>query len=50
MTNKFYVISKKADYTLTRLKTKSFAEEIIVKSNENILKDYLYVEQRRIIA
>ena len=44
------LVEDKKEYKVTRIGSKNFANEIIIKSNENILKDYLYVETRRIIA
>lgn len=44
------LIDKNRDYKLTRLNSKNFAQEIITESQKNILKDYIYVETRRIIA
>ena len=44
------LVEDKKNYKVTRIGSRNFAEEIIIKSSENILKDYIYVETRRIIA
>ena len=37
-------------YSVTRLERRNFVEEIISKTTSNVVKDYIYVESRRIIA
>ena len=37
-------------YTITRIGKKKFSQEIISKTSKNILKNYIYIEAKRIIA
>lgn len=48
--NLHLVLKTEKNYTITRLGNESFTDEIISKTNENILKDYVYIKTRRIIA
>ncbi len=50
MIQNLQLVDKKNNYKITRIKRNTFAQEIISKSNENILKNYIYIEKRRIIA
>ncbi len=50
MDNLRLVIKEENDYKLTRIGVSFFVNEIISKSNENILKNYVYVDSCRIIA
>lgn len=50
MAENLHLIEDKKDYKVTRIKGQDFAREIIIESKQNILKDYIYIESRRIIA
>jgi len=51
MGNNLELIVKEEDnYKLTRIGSKTFANEIIIKTEEKVLRDYVYIDSYRVIA
>ena len=50
MNKNLHLVEDNKSYKVTRIGSRDFAQEIITKSNQNILKDYVYIETRRILA
>ncbi|MCQ2957943.1 MAG: hypothetical protein MJ180_03460 [Candidatus Gastranaerophilales bacterium] len=50
MNNNLEIVKKDMNYSLTRLQPKTFADEIIIKTEEKVLRDYVYIDSIRIIA
>ena len=44
------IVKEDKNYKLTRLGSRTFAEEIIIKTEEKVLRDYVYVDSYRVIA
>ena len=44
------IVKEDKNYKLTRIGSKTFADEIIIKTEEKVLRDYVYVDSYRVIA
>lgn len=50
LVNLHVIENKDVTYSVTRLERRNFVDEIVSTTNTNVVRDYIYVETRRIIA